>query len=143
MNLRQAALTALGALLLSEFSVPAQAQIQDTDGDGVPDSVDNCLDIPNGFSELSNQADTDQDGFGNRCDPDVNNDGLIAGKDYSIFISSIGDLDPLTDFDGDGVKSGSDFGILATFMNLPPGPSGLSCADPLIDVDMGDSPCTP
>jgi len=144
MNLRQIGLVSLGALLFSGISVAAQAQVQDTDGDGVPDSVDNCLDIPNGPNESSNQVDTDEDGFGNRCDPDLNNDGLIAGKDVTIFLgNAIGGGFPELDFNGDGLGTGADWAILVGFMNRPPGPSGLACADPLIDVDMGDTPCTP
>jgi len=37
----------------------------DTDGDGVPDSVDNCPEVPN-----PDQLDTNQSGLGDACDPD-------------------------------------------------------------------------
>jgi hypothetical protein len=37
--------------------------VLDTDGDGVPDDVDNCA-----FNTNSNQADADQDGVGDVCD---------------------------------------------------------------------------
>lgn len=129
------------ASLLVMFAAAAEGA-QDTDGDGVPDDFDNCIDLPNGFNDLSNQVDTDGDGFGNRCDPDLNQDGLIAGRDWSIFLSSLGTTDPLTDLDGDGVIAGGDINIFGSFLNRPPGPSGLACADATIDVNAGDSPCT-
>lgn len=50
-----------------EFLPPCETP--DTDGDGVPDDVDNCPEVPN------DQADRDQDSFGDVCDncPTVSN----------------------------------------------------------------------
>lgn len=43
----------------------------DSDGDGVPDCADNCIDTPN-----PDQADCDGDGAGDACDDDDDNDGV-------------------------------------------------------------------
>ncbi len=48
----------------------------DTDGDGIPDGQDNCPNTPN-----PDQADNDQDGMGNVCDPDDDNDGTLDIND--------------------------------------------------------------
>jgi hypothetical protein len=49
----------------------------DTDQDGVPDCVDNCVNTAN-----ADQADLDEDGIGDVCDPDADGDGyFVAGSD--------------------------------------------------------------
>lgn len=48
----------------------------DADGDGICESFDNCPTVEN-----SNQADTDQDGIGNVCEPDNDADGVIDDYD--------------------------------------------------------------
>jgi hypothetical protein len=50
--------------------------VVDTDGDGVPDSTDNCPDIHNW-----DQADKDGDGIGDACDPDADGDGVLNEED--------------------------------------------------------------
>ena len=70
--------------LLSLGSVgPMSAGIVECgDCDGVPDAIDNCLDVPNGPAQPNPQCDTDSDGYGNACDPDVNNDGGVGNPHY-------------------------------------------------------------
>src|SRR5207244_4469130 len=48
----------------------------DTDSDGVPDSTDNCPNVPN-----ATQADRDHDGIGDACDSDNDNDGVNDASD--------------------------------------------------------------
>ena len=57
----------------------------DRDGDGVFDDFDNCLDVPNGAAAgEQDQLDgsSPSDGFGNICDGDFNDDGLISSEDW-------------------------------------------------------------
>ena len=98
----------------------------DTDGDTVPDVIDTC-------SALSNagDCDSDQDGYGNACDFDMDQNGLQAGGDIPAIITLINNQDPAGDHDCNGVIGGGDLTSLLTPGGLdgtPPGPSGLSCA---------------
>ncbi len=95
----------------------------DTDGDGVEDSADNCTLISN-----TDQRDTNGDGYGNACDPDLNNDGTVNFVDISLFgavfpSSGVG-LDE--DFNGDNLVNFVDYVLFSTFFLDPPGPSGVA-----------------
>jgi hypothetical protein len=101
----------------------------DFDGDFVVDEEDDCLEVPN-----ADQRDTNLDGYGNICDPDFTNDGVVGGPDYGVLSAAYGSSsgEPAysadVDTDGDGVIGGPDYGVLSIFYGQPPGPSGLSCA---------------
>ncbi len=105
------------------------AKACDGDMDGITDTHDNCLNAPN-----ADQTDTDLDGYGNRCDPDFNDDGRVGIPDFNLFRSQFGnddtseEFDPEVDLTSDGAIGIPDFNILRALFGLPPGPSGLSCA---------------
>lgn len=93
----------------------------DDDGDNVPNALDNCLAIAN-----PDQRDTNSDGFGNACDPDLDNNGVVNFADIAVWqesFSSTNDGDP--DFNGDGLVNFLDFALFSGFFLSPPGPSGL------------------
>lgn len=93
----------------------------DSDGDGVLDSADNCTQVPN-----ADQNDADGDGFGNICDGDFNNDGIVNVIDLGLLRLFFFSSDPVIDLNGDGVVNPLDLGVFRTLFGLPPGPSGLN-----------------
>ncbi len=105
------------------------AQAPDGDGDGIADGFDNCTERPNGpaipDAGGNVQRDTDGDGFGNACDADLNNDGLVTVTDFLMLRGVLNTADPDADLNGDGLVTVTDFLILRSFLNQPPGPSGL------------------
>jgi hypothetical protein len=100
------------------------AIVVDTDNDGIPDTSDNCTLVFN-----PSQRDTDGDGFGNMCDPDFDNDGVVNAADLAYLRSVFFTADALADLDGDGIVNAADLSILRTMFFGPPGPS--CCGDVL------------
>jgi hypothetical protein len=136
-EMKLGALTIFMAFLLAA-GIPFGAfagTVPDQDGDTVADDVDNCLTDPNGApgqpaGALMAQCDTDQDGYGNACDPDVSNDGVVGGPDYGpvTAIFGVSGLLIASDVNCDGVVGGPDYGPITANFGGAPGPSGLSCA---------------
>ena len=99
------------------------AFLADDDGDSVANVEDNCIRVAN-----PSQRDTDSDGIGNFCDPDVAspNDCFVNLPDLSVYRTNFfqtGDLD--TDNNGDGMTNLADLNVLRSFFFGVPGPSGL------------------
>ena len=92
----------------------------DTDGDGVPDICDNCTQLSN-----PQQIDTDQDGYGNRCDADFNQNQVVDIGDIYSFIGMIGTNNANGDFNNNGVVDIGDIYAFIDLIGKPPGPSAL------------------
>lgn len=89
---------------------------------------DNCIDDPNGplipDAGGNSQRDSDDDGFGNVCDPDFNNNGVVDPEDFSLLKARFGRPGfPDQDLNGNGVVDPFDFSQLKAFFGKPPGPS--------------------
>jgi hypothetical protein len=97
---------------------------QDNDSDGVGNACDNCIDVAN-----ADQRNTGANpAFGNMCDADLDNNGVVNLADYSLFRSEFGTVSPLSpaqenaDFDGDGNVNLGDFSRLRAMFGKAPGP---------------------
>ena len=100
---------------------------QDADSDGVLDAVDNCVDRFN-----PTQLNSDYDRFGNACDGDLDQDGLVNGTDRSLIAGEIGSSRPrpLADLTGDGLIDQADLDWFDNELDGQPlGPAGAMAHD--------------
>jgi len=105
----------------------------DSDSDGVPDAFDNCSSLANGplasTGDCNSQEDYDVDGYGQACDPDVNNDGGVGLEDVNDVLVNLNTNNlPAADLNCDGGAGLDDVNNVLTQLNGVSGPSGLSCA---------------
>jgi len=117
----------------SGLSCAGTIPCSDTDRDGLHDGADNCLE-----KENPDQTDTNIDGYGNACDADYDNDGVVGtylSADYWIlnnaFNSHPGDANwnPDVDCNGDNVINSYESATCwGPKIGQAPGASGLSCA---------------
>jgi len=96
----------------------------DADGDDVADARDRCLGTPDPL-----QRDSDGDGFGNRCDADLDGDGAVGFSDLARFRRRFLTADPHADLDGDGTVSFRDWARFRQLFGRAPGPSAVSSAE--------------
>lgn len=64
----------------------------DADSDGVGNICDNCVSVKN-----HDQNDTDADGIGDACDPDIDGDGVLNEADDCPYVSNASQTDDDTD----------------------------------------------
>jgi hypothetical protein len=108
-----------------QFSIYAPIVPLDTDGDGVADNfdleADNCTLVAN-----ADQRNTDGDNYGNICDADFNQNGIVDPGDFSLLKQRFGQFGwPDQDLDGNTIVDPGDFSRLKQMFGQPPGPSGL------------------
>jgi hypothetical protein len=105
-------------ILRSQYFQPPGPSNPDSDRDGIPDKSDNCVYVAN-----RDQRDTDDDGYGSLCDPDLNNDHIVNAEDLALFRQATGTDDANADFTGDGRVDDADLEILRAYYFGRPGPS--------------------
>ncbi len=91
----------------------------DADRDGIPDSRDNCSAVAN-----ADQRDADGDGYGDACDADANNDGIVNSIDLALIKAAFGSSGPnRADLNGDGRVNAQDLALVRRLFGTRPGPS--------------------
>lgn len=106
-------------VIIFTILLPAISVAQDSDNDGVNDNLDNCTTIVNLL-----QRDSNSDGFGNACDADLDNNGMVSFNDLNLFRSAFDTDNADADFDGNGRVSFNDLNIFRSLFDKPPGPAG-------------------
>ncbi len=103
--------------------------LPDADADGAPDDADNCTNAANGPIARDPggnvQLDSDGDGFGNLCDPDLDGDGVVNFSDLARMKADFFRTGGPADLDGNGVVNFADLARLKARFFGAPGPSGL------------------
>ena len=121
-------ITTMPVLVAVSLLAFAASAFVDTDNDGYEDYEDNCSAVAN-----AGQEDADGDGFGNRCDADLDNDCAVGIPDFGIFKRCINLPGQgarrqclIADFNSDHKITSLDFQLFEEMFAIGfPGPSGL------------------
>lgn len=121
--------TIVGSTFNYDYGIAWQ-MLPDADADGAHDGQDNCSNVANGplapDAGGNSQRDTDGDGYGNACDADFNNNGIVDSQDGALFRSRFGATSyPDQDLNGNGVVDSQDGALLRARFGLAPGPSAF------------------
>jgi hypothetical protein len=120
-----AALLCAMGLAFASFAGPST----DTDGDTVFDVLDNCSALAN---KAPGDCDDDNDGYGNACDGDFDQNNATNAVDFSTkFVPGFkAAAKGVTDMDCNGTTNALDFStkFVPNFKQGKPGKSGLFCA---------------
>jgi hypothetical protein len=110
---------------LADISYYVFAPQVDTDGDTVIDALDNCRLVSN-----ATQVDSNGDGYGNRCDGDLNNNGSTNAQDTTLYRQqlgqpSVGPTFNAADINASGAVNAQDTTLFRQLLGAAPGPSGI------------------
>jgi len=108
----------------------------DTDGDLVGDACDNCLNVPNPNQKDSNYPQDDnsvkpgEQHYGDVCDPDFNNNGIVDLIDYNMVrsylrvktVSNGGTAPDYLDLNSNGIIDLIDYNTCRSNLRKTPGP---------------------
>ena len=103
----------------------ADPDCADTDSDGIRNGSDNCVLLSN-----ASQCDSDGDGYGNRCDGDLNNNNFTNSQDYVLFRQQLGQPSIAPTYNKGDINcntsvNAQDYVLFRVLLGSSPGPSGL------------------
>jgi len=113
-------LSDLPGILFTDLE-PDFDDLSDSDTDGVADGFDDCILVAD-----PPQTDTNDDGFGDACDGDFDDDLIVNFRDLALLRRAFFGSEALFDLNGDGTVNFGDLAWFRTLFLQPPGPSALA-----------------